>query len=291
MTLNTVEFLFQEAWTSVKRNGIISAAAVTNITAVLLVAGIFLLLAVNVDRWVHVQAAKASITVDLTEDAQAGEVEAKLLADERVKAVKFVSKDENLRRVAARLGWDMEALKYLDNPLPDSIVVETARPEDVPVVADAARKIQGVAEVHYARETALRLLKLVRGIKLVGGGLTLVLAAASLVVVATTIRLTVYARRREIRIMQLVGATHWFVRLPFVVEGALYGASGGILAAVLLLAGYTYIDEQVARTMPFLRLVFGPHILAVIAGAIVGGGVLFGIAGSLIATREYMQEA
>jgi len=291
MNLNTLEFLLQEAWTSVRRNGVISAAAITNITAVLIVGGMFLLLVVNVDRWLHVQAEKAIITVDLTEDADVADVEAALLADERVKAVRFVSKDENLRKVAASLGWDMESLKYLENPLPNSIRVEARRPEDVPAIADVARGIKGVAEVHYAQEVALRLLQLVRGVKIVGLGLAVVLCAASLVVVATTIRLTVYARRREIRIMQLVGATQWFVRLPFVVEGAMYGLAGGLLAATLLLAGYTYLEDKAAAALPFLELAYGPKLLALLFLAVVGAGTIFGVAGSIIATQEFVQES
>jgi cell division transport system permease protein len=213
-----------------------------------------------------------------------------MLADERVEKTRFVTKDENLRSLFRQQGWDTKAIDYLDNPLPDCLIVHTRRPEDVPAVGEMASRLPGVAGVHYAQEVTTRLLRLIRGVKLTGAALSVVLAAAALVVVATTIRLTVYARRREIRIMQLVGATHWFIRLPFLLEGAIYGAASGVVSAVLLLVGYAYLDEQVEQTLPFVQLVFSSQALLALGLGIVAAGVLFGFVGSVIATREYLRE-
>ncbi|MGD9518607.1 MAG: permease-like cell division protein FtsX, partial [Armatimonadota bacterium] len=233
---------------------------------------------------------KTTLTVDLAETADAAKVEAALLADQRVAKTRFVPKDENLRQLFVRQGWDLKAMKYLDNPLPDCLIVETTRPEDVPDVVEMASKIKGVTAVHYAQEVALQLLRLIRGVKLTGMVLSVILALAALAVVATTIRLTIYARRREIRIMQLVGATHWFIRLPFLVEGIMYGFASGVLSAMLLLGGYAYLDEQVERTLPFMQLAFGPEVLALLAVGTVVAGMMFGLGGSLLATREYIRE-
>ncbi len=290
MNLNTVEFLLQEAWISVKRNGVISAAAVINVAAVLVLAGVMVLTVVNVDHLVGKQAAQATITVDLKPDAQPADVEAALLANEKVKRTRFVPKDENLRELARAMNWPLESLAYLDNPLPDCIRVETVRPEDVPEVAEAAKKIKGVAAVHYAKEVTMPLLKLFRALRRAGAALVGLMALASLLIITTTIRLTIYARRREIRIMQLVGATHWFIRLPFLLEGSLYGFVGGILAATVVLAGYAWVEEQVSRSLPFIDLVFGPRQLALVAAIIVVTGIAFGFLGSLIATKEYLRE-
>jgi cell division transport system permease protein len=290
MNLSTAEFLFHEAWISLRRNGVIAAAAVTNIAAVLIVSGMFLLLVVNLDAALGEQSGKAVVTVDLAPKADAARVQALLMADPRVGKVEFVSKDENLAALARAQGWDLKNLRYLDNPLPDCLRVKTVRPDDIPAVAAAARKIDGVADVHYAEEVTVRLLRLARGVKTVGLAITVALAVASLLVAHTTIRLTVYARRREIRVMQLVGATNWFIRLPFLVEGALCGLAGGVLATVFLLGGYSYLDEQVTATLPFINLVFGPAQLALLAAVIVLAGLFFGVAGSLLATHEYLRE-
>ncbi|MBC7288511.1 MAG: FtsX-like permease family protein, partial [Armatimonadetes bacterium] len=132
---------------------------------------------------------------------------------------------------------------------------------------------------------------LFRALQAAGWGLVAILAAASLLIITTTIRITIYARRREIRIMQLVGATHWFIRLPFLLEGLLYGFVGGIFGGTVLLGGYTWVQVQVETSFPFIQLVFGPRQLALIGGIIVATGVIFGLVGSLIATREYLREA
>lgn len=290
MNLSTVEFVLHEAWVSLRRNGVIAAAAVTNIAAVLIVSGMFLLVVVNLDAALGEQAAKAVVTVDLAPKADAAKVQALLMADPRVARVEFVSKEENLAALARAQGWDLKALRYLDNPLPDCLRVKAVRPDDIPALAAVARKIDGVADVHYAEEVTLRLLKLARGVKTVGLIVMVALAVASLLVAHTTIRLTVYARRREIRVMQLVGATNWFIRMPFLVEGAFCGLAGGVIATVLLLASYSYLDEQVTATLPFVNLVFGPAQLGLLALVVVVAGLAFGLAGSILATQEYLRE-
>ncbi|MCX7599406.1 MAG: permease-like cell division protein FtsX [Armatimonadetes bacterium] len=290
MNLSTVEFVLHEAWISLRRNGVIAAAAITNIAAVLIVSGMFLLVVINLDAALGEQSAKAVVTVDLAPKADAARVQAILMADPRVAKVEFVSKEENLAALARAQGWDLKNLRYLENPLPDCLRVKTARPADLPAVAAAARGIDGVADVRYAEEVTLRLLRLARGVKTVGLVITVALAVASLLVAHTTIRLTVYARRREIRVMQLVGATNWFIRMPFLVEGAFCGLAGGVIATVLLLASYSYLDEQVTATLPFVNLVFGSAQLALLALVVIGAGLVFGVAGSILATQEYLRE-
>jgi cell division transport system permease protein len=212
------------------------------------------------------------------------------MTDKRVKNVVFVSKEDNLHDLAVSQGWDVRALRYLQNPLPDCLKVEVALPEDLPEVAKVAKGIKGVADAHYAQEVTLRLLSLIRGAKITGLVLIIVLALTSLGIIGTTIRLTIYARRREIRVMQLVGATNWFIRLPFLMEGAVCGLAGGLLAMTLLMIGYSYLEDQASKSLPFMTLIYGPRPLALLAALMVVGGVLFGVAGSLIATREYLKE-
>lgn len=290
MKLNTLEFLLHEAWLSMRRNGIITVAAVSNVAAVLIVVGVFLLLVVNVDQALGRQAQKAVLTVDLAPKAQPAQVQAAIMADKRVKNTAFVSKDDNLRDLAKAQGWDLRALRYLPNPLPNCLKIEVVLPDDLPAVAAAVRPIQGVADVHYAQEVTLRLLHLIRGAKITGLALIIVLAVTSLGIIGTTIRLTIYARRREIRVMQLVGATNWFIRLPFLIEGAVCGLAGGLLAMILLMTGYSYLEDQASKSLPFMNLVFGSGPLALLGAFLVLGGVLFGLAGSMIATREYLRE-
>jgi len=116
-----------------------------------------------------------------------------------------------------------------------------------------------------------------------------VMALAALMLVSTTIQLGVHSRRREIRIMQLVGATNNFIRAPFIVEGAVEGLLGGVLAAVLLLVGYSYLVQQITASLTFIDMIHGARFLTLSALGLVLCGMLFGVIGSLLGTRHYLR--
>ncbi len=290
MRLNTVEFLLTQAWSAIVRNGAISGAAVTNVAVALCVLGAFALTAFNLDQLASRQAAAVEITADLAKGAKREEIEKQLRADPGIAQVRFVSKDQALEETARGFEINLSQLKRIGNPLPDSFRLAPADPNEVSAVAARVKAIEGIAEVRYAQQTTERLLALARGIKIAGLLAVVVLGTATLLLVSVTIRLTIYARRREIRIMQLVGATNWFIRVPFLLEGILQGAAGGIVAMLLLLPGYSYVQEVAERGLPFLRLTYSPGMLAVLAIGVVLLGCIFGGLGSLIGLQRHLQE-
>jgi len=238
------------------------------------------------------------ITVELAEDADRGEVEKALWANPLVSDVKFVSKEEALRQTAERVGLDAELLQtntgdepIFANPLPDSFTVRTVNPQDIPQVAREAGQVVGVAKVRYAQQLTEKLLVLARGIKISGVVVGVLLALATLMVISTTIRLTIYARRQEIRIMQLVGATNWFIRVPFIIEGILDGLAGGALAAAILLPLYSYVEEYVGHNLQFVDLIYSTEALLLFGLGLVLCGILFGAAGSLMGLHRYVRPA
>lgn len=204
-----------------------------------------------------------------------------------VKTVRFVSREEALRRLQQRFRGrldlsDLEA----DNPLEDSLEVATRSQDQLDATAGAIRAIPGVHEVLYGREVAERLLHLRRVVRMFGIGVALLTALLALFIIHNTIRLTVLARQREIRIMQLVGATDGFIRAPFLLEGMLYGLAGGILAAAAVLALYSYLLKLAALWLPFVTLVSDASLLTFFGCGLVGAGALFGWTGSLFSIRK-----
>ncbi|MEA3403888.1 MAG: permease-like cell division protein FtsX [Armatimonadota bacterium] len=296
MNLSMVEFLLQQAWQSIRRNGLMSLATSSNMTVALIILSSFFLVTVNLEHMADVEAHKASIRVELEDDADRAQVESRLFGDRRVASIEFKSKEEafedRVRRWADVLEeGDPETLAVLlgGNPLPDAIIVKPENPQDMPAIAKAAENIDGVAKVSYSQQVTDKLLTLARGIKVSGLVAAVLMGMATLLIVSTTIRLTIYARRREIRIMQLVGATNWFIRLPFILEGAFHGVMGGALATVLVLASYTYAHAYVQQHLEFLALIYDPTFTVLLGLGTLLCGVLFGVAGSWIGLRSYLR--
>jgi cell division transport system permease protein len=290
METNTLEFLVSQAGRSIRRNGLMTLAAICNMAVSLAILGAFALVAVNLDHMASMQANSTVVTVDLAKGADAPAVESALLADKRVAKARYVSKDEALGELAKKNRMDIGALKLLDNPLPDSVRVQATDPNQIGGIVAAAKAVRGVADVRYGGQVTEKLLAISRGVKKAGLLLGIVLGFATLLVVNTTIRLTIYARRREVRIMQLVGATNWFIRMPFLLEGMFHGLIGGVAAATLLLVGYSYASDRIAQTLSFLDLIVGPRSLAGFAVGITLCGLVFGAVGALMGLQRYLRQ-
>ena len=292
MNLSMIEFELQQTWQAIRRNGLMSLAASSNMTVALTVLSAFFLAGYNIQHMADLEARKANITVEVAADADPGEVERKLLGDERVAGTLYVTRDEALDNLAMRYGWDVETLKELGNPLPDSIIVTVKNPQDIGAVASFAATIDGVPEggVRYGGQVTDKLLVLARGIKTSGLVLGALMGFATLLIVSTTIRLTIYARRREIRIMQLVGATNWFIRLPFIIEGAFHGVVGGVFATTLVLLSYAYINDYIGENLDFINLVYTTRFMMLFGLGTLLCGILFGAAGSYLGIRKYLAE-
>lgn len=281
-----------DAWASFRRNGLMTAAAVTTVAVALLVVGSAVLIGLNLARIAAVLEDQVQVVAFLRDRltaAEAAEVRAAARNLPGVAAVQFVGRDEALARLQAHLGKG-EAFGDLvsTNPLPDSLEVRPNDPQQAPAVAQAVAALPGVVEVSYGGQVVDRLMALTRGVRVVAALLTLFLTAVALVVVVNTIRLTIIARRREIEIMQLVGATRWFVRWPFLIEGLLQGAAAAAAAVLVLGTVYAVGVLRLQATMPFLPVVAVGDAGRPLVLALLASGLGVGTAGSLIAIRRFL---
>ena len=289
MEANHTELVLAQAWTALRRHSLVALGAVANIAVSLSILGGFFLTATNLEHMARGLAEEATITLQLGKDADHQTLEQQLKSDLRVQETKYVSKDEALKEYATAVNIPYKDLKSsISNPLPDVIRVRVKKPEDLQPVVQAAKALPGVVKVRYQRDVAEKLLRVARGARLMGLILGGVMALAALMLVSTTIQLGVHSRRREIRIMQLVGATNGFIRAPFLIEGAVQGLAGGLVAAVLLLVGYSYAYNGLTATLPFLELIYNAEFLALSGLGLTLCGVLFGLVGSLLGTRHYL---
>jgi cell division transport system permease protein len=234
-----VKLLFSESIRSLGANVSTTVAATMTVLIGMFLLGLFIALGSWVVSWSDHVKRELLVKVFYVQDAkdsQINDVRRQLAADPRVKSVTFVSAEEALQRMQKRFPALTENLP--SNPLPASHEVVPKRAEDVDAIAASLSPTPaGVEKVKYGKDTADRILRVARVIEIVFLAAVIVLLIASTLLIANTIRLSIFSRRREIEVMKLVGATNWFVRGPFMLEGLICGLVGSLAAVVLLLLG------------------------------------------------------
>jgi cell division transport system permease protein len=285
-----MELVLTQAWMGLRRNGLVTVGAICNIAVSLAIVGGFFMLAANLEHLAGGLASEATITIQLQDAADPRVVEQGLVGDARVKMTKFIPKEDALRAYAKAVNLPYQDLEgAVNNPLPDVIEVTVIKPEDLGAVAEQARQLTGVAKVRYKRDVADKLLKVAAGVRTMGLVLGGLMALAALLLVSTTIQMGVHSRRREIRVMQLVGATNNFVRAPFLIEGAVEGLVGGLLAALMVIGSYSLLYARVTESLRFVEMIHSAQFLALVGLGVALLGIAFGIVGSLIGTRRYLR--
>jgi cell division transport system permease protein len=287
-----VGFFFREALRALRRNATPSLAAILTVLLTALVLGVFIPIVQATTGAANEVRGRVLVDVYVAETAterEVAELARALASTPNVRSVEFISKEEALAREKKRAPEAFDLLG--SNPLPDSFRVSPEDPGKVEAIVDriAPRGADGqrrsalvaVDEVRNREEDTQKILSATTFVKGLVAGLAALLVLASVALVANTIRLSIFARRREVEVMRLVGATNWFIRWPFVIEGTLVGLAGGMLAVLLLVvAKESFLDPLAARfallaapeTMPFGLLALG-LVLACVAVSALGSGL------------------
>ncbi|HEX3467920.1 MAG TPA: permease-like cell division protein FtsX [Candidatus Elarobacter sp.] len=275
MDWGRLRFFLGEVLANFTRNAGMQLTAIGTVAVTIVLLGAFLYVRDTLQTFGTGVLSQIEIAVYLKDDAgdaQARDLGAKIRRDPRVASATYVPKKEGLKRMKAVLG-DMDTSLLTTNPLPNTFKVRVRDADDVPAVAAAIAKDPRVAKSDYAADTVQKLLKTAAVLGRVGIALIALLSLSAAIVIANTIRLTVFARRREIAIMQLVGATNTYIRMPFIAEGMLAGVLGaGVAIGVLALAEHQVVPK-LAATLAFVsfrvnEVALSLELLA--AGAAVG---------------------
>jgi cell division transport system permease protein len=216
---------------------------------------------------------------------------AQILAIPEVKDVQFVSKDQALATLEQQFGQNGELQQSLAgaNPLPDALKVSATNPQDVAGVANLLGSMPGVDKVRYGQDVVEKLFEVTYWMRLIGLIIVLLLGLCATFLIATTTRLTLFARRREIGIMKLVGATDWYVRWPFLLEGIILGAAGALVAIIVLFFSYSTLVSKIMNALPFLPLMNNNIVLLQLFAGLLAAGIGLGILGSLISVHRHLQ--
>lgn len=285
-------FFLGEAFASFRRNGLMSLAAVTTVLVTLLTVGGAFLVGANLSTLAQTLEAQVEIVAFLADGLSAGDrahLQQAIEALPDVAAVRFVSRADALKRLQARLGATVAFADLADsNPLPDSLEVRVVDARTAERTALAIGRLAGVADVSSGGLVLERLTALTRAVRLLAWALVALLAGVAIIIVLNTIRLTVLARRREIEIMELVGATRWLIRGPFLVEGMLNGAIAAAAAAAMLLTAYPVVSNRIGENLPFLPSVPLSQVLLPLLALVLLLGIGLGATGSALAVRRFL---
>ena len=289
-----MRYYLSEAFTSFWRNSFMSIASIATVAVSFFILGLFLIMVANLDYFADNLENQVQISVylkdDLTTD-QVMSVGSRLKALPDVKELEFTNKDQAMDKLKERMKDQPGILDALDgkNPLPTSYTLTLSNPEQVKKTAAVAGEYDEVESTHYGQEIVEQLFRVATIIRWGGIALIIFLTFATLFIISNTIRLTVFARRREIGIMKYVGATNWFIRWPFLLEGLFLGFIGGAIADVALLQFYEFVTLTIHRTLAFLPMVSPYPFMYQASGLILILSMVIGAIGSTISLKRYMK--
>ncbi|ARI75773.1 permease-like cell division protein FtsX [Halobacillus mangrovi] len=286
----------KEGVKNLARNRWMSIASISAVTVTLLLVGVFATLLLNLnDIGTQIEEdVEVRVFIDRTTDQQGQEeLEEKLGNIAPVSSVEFQSKEEGLNQLIDSMGDEGEVFQSLkdENPLNDVFIVKTKDPEDTIQVAQSIEDFEHVEKVEYAKETVERLFNVMDMARNVGLAIIAGLLFTAMFLIANTIRITIVARRREIEIMKMVGATNWFIRWPFLFEGILIGILGAIIPIGLVVFGYDYLYTEITTRYPTLFIDLLPVYPFVfeVSGILILMGVIIGLWGSFTSIRKYLK--
>ena len=292
MIFENVGFYFREALLSFRRSTLMATAAVLSITTILIIVGVFLLISVNSNLFLKNIESQLEIIVYLKDNistAELSNLKNNFTSMDGIKEVKFVSKEEAYQRLLKSLGEQKDILSAIEtNPLPASFEIQVEDPKMIKQIANQIAKLEKVEEVEYGQGTVEKLLNFTYIFRRAGMLILALLIFASILIISNIIKITVYARRNEIEIMSLTGATSWFIKWPFIIEGFLQGFISAIFSIIILYKFYFFAINKVHQVIPFLPLVVNNLDLLSIGIEIVLLGSFVGILGSMFSVGKYL---
>ncbi|HZJ03316.1 MAG TPA: permease-like cell division protein FtsX [Thermoleophilia bacterium] len=290
--MGKLKFFLGEALRSLRRNYFMTIAALVTVFLSMAVLGAVMVFVYNIEAVLKDVEQKVEISVFLKDSVTAEQIEtlqAEIVGWEEVKESQFVSKDEALQRLKEDMGEGADVVEDLGrNPLPASFEVSLNDPEEVGSVATRLEGREYIDEVSYGQEIAERIFQVTSVIRNILVVFLVMLGGVSILLISNTIRLSIYARRKEVEIMKLVGATNWFIRWPFVIEGIVVGTVGAAAALAVVQLGTDFVVERIRENLIFLSVPFDAISLVQLAIVLLGVGALIGAAGSGLGLRRFL---
>jgi cell division transport system permease protein len=281
-------YFTKEASVGISRNGLMTIATILTVTLSLIVLGSFYIVIANSNYLMDMAKSVLELRVYLKEDADPYVLQSKIIEYQGVKDIKYIPKEEGAKWLEKNLKVN-DLFVATDNPLPNMISIKLRDDAKVKTLAQKVGLLDGVAEVEYGETFVEAMLIIIQIIWALGMTLAIIIGVVVLYIITNTIRITVFARRREIEIMKLVGATDWFIRWPFLIEGIILGLIGAIISLLILSKGYSLLIQYIKQLAPFIPLMPERLInrqLFVLIGSL---GFFFGMLGSMMSLKKFLK--
>lgn len=294
MKINTIKYFFIDALNSLKRNTTLTLASVITVSLTLFMFGIFLLTMLNANQILKNVESKLEVSVFLKDDIKAQDkqnIEKALKGVDGLSNITYINKEEALERWKKQLGEEnkdlVEGLQD-KNPLPESYIVRVESADTIKDVVESTKNQSGIEKVVANEDLVNQISKLTKGVKWVGFAALIIMIPISLLLIGNTIKLAVYARKKEVNIMKFVGATDWFIRWPFIIEGVIIGLIGAIVSSAVLQYSYRLVYQKLSSVIMMLNLITPGYFLMNIIWIFILSGILIGGLGSILSIRKFL---
>lgn len=283
------------------RNGAMSFSSVFSVTVTLLIIGVIGVMAVCINDMTYQVENNLTIHVKMEREIVKEDVDetfAQLKKINHVKKVTYSSKEEELNKLIESFGEDGEIFNSPEyqgegNPLGDAFIVEAKDAKYIDSIAKNIEKLGGVNKVNYGGQNTMDLVKSLEMVRNFGSIFILALATITLLMISNTIKMTITSRSTEISIMRMVGASNWFIRIPFMIEGVLIGLLGSIVPIGAIGFGYYTLYDVTSKGTSFalslIQLRNPDPFLLYFAGVIAGLGMFVGLVGSFVSVRKFLK--
>lgn len=302
MKIRSLKYILKESLKNAYRNKLMSLASISIISAALILFGVFYLILVNLNHNLDIlysQPQMQAYCLPTLTDNQVSAIETQIKNNKYIESYKMVTKKEAFEQFKKFLDNDKSDEGganildgYDESSMNVSFVIKVKDPQNSKLVASQLRALAGMENVKYSQQTIDLIFTVSKWVRIVSLVLIAVLLVISLFIISNTIKLTVFARRKEINIMKYIGATDWFIRWPFIFEGILIGLTGALIAFVLISYLYGFAEPRVTKSLLTLgngfEIMDFKYVWSTLVLFYMGVSALIGASGSVMSIRKHL---
>ena len=293
MNLKKIGYFINQALKNMSRNKVMSISTVLTVSISLFIVGAFVIFILNAGVFIKTQSDKTQLSVFV--DTNLSEEQALSIGDQikeidGVDTVEYKSKEKAMEEMINKQGGE-EQWKQLfgdDNPMPYTFIVTGTDNTKLEAISTSASQIDGVYKVDFAKDLVTKLASIVNAVRISGIVVVIILFLIAIFLISTTIKLSLYAKRKEIQVMKYVGSSNSFIQGPFLTSGMILGLFGAIVSSIVLFIVYKLLMDRI-QGVQFLSLTFNPGQIALVIVILLVSGVFVGAFGSFLSLRKYLE--